>query len=369
MIEFAIDLIWVRYGKIGGGVAVVLNLLDGLLSLKNKFKIYLVVTKDNRLFFSKFIKDERFNEIVVNVNSLNRKQTVLYQNVFLASLLKKKGIGICLEPDNYIPIINRGNIKYITVIHDLQGMHYPRNFTLAKNLWMRLNWKNAFHFSKKIVAISNFTKKDILSFFNVRCDIQVIYNPICFYNDGKVEFESFAEKLGIKKYDYYYTVSSMDANKNLITLLKMMKILKDRGIRKKLVISGVGTGKKLDMFISIVNDMDIADKIVMTGFVSSSIRDSLYEHCELFLFPSIFEGFGMPPLEAAYFGSKVLTTKMTSIPEATQNAVGYVDNPFDAVEWAEKVLSKDKLQMRTVDFDLYSNVIIAEQYLKAIESL
>ena len=366
---FAIDLLWVRYGEIGGGVAVVLNLLDGLVSLKERYNVYLIVTRDNRNLFLKYFDDDRFHEITVNINSLNRKETIIYQNIHLSSLLKKNGICICLEPDNYIPMIRRGNVKYVTIIHDLQSMHYPENFTILKKTWLKLNWKNAFKYSRKIIAISQFTKNDILSFFNVKCPIHVIYNPIEINTDEIADFDILAKKYGIEKKEYYYTVSSMDANKNLITLLRTMKVLKNKGMNKKLVISGVGSSKKVGHFNSIVKEMGLVDDIIVTGFVCNAERNALYQNCELFLFPSIYEGFGMPPLEASILGAKVLTTRLSSIPEITQNAVNYVNDAFNAEEWVEKIIHSEKMKKSKIDLLQYDKIVVAKQYIDIVESL
>ena len=369
MKTFAIDLVWARYGSIGGGVAVVINLLDGLIALDDEYLVYLVVTKDNKKLFAKYLKDRRFRSIVANVNSLNRIQTVFYQNFILAKALKRNGIRICLEPDNYIPVINRGKINFIAVIHDLQALHYPQNFSLKKRLWLKLNWFIAFKYSKKIIAISKFTKDDILSHFKVCGQITVVYDPINISMNELADFEKVEKSFGIEKKEFYYTVSSMGANKNLITLLKMIKVLKEKGVNKKLVISGVGSVMDLKSFNLLIENMGIKDCVVTTGFVDNAIRNTLYKNCEVFLFPSIFEGFGMPPLEAALFGAKVITTKKSGIPEVTQNALIYINNPIDPQEWANKVLAIEKLKTHCIDYTLYNKDVIAKKYLDVIMSL
>lgn len=369
MIIFAIDLLWVRYGKIGGGVAVVLNLLDGFSLLCEKFKIYLIVTKDNQKLFSKYIRDSRFEFIVDDINSDNRKRTVIAQNLTLAKQLKDNNISICLEPDNQMPIFYRGKIKYVTVIHDLQALHFPNYFSKSKMLWLKVNWWNVFKHSSQIIAISEFTKNDILRHFKVSENkIDVIYDPIVIDADDISDFESVLNRYGIKEKNFYYTVSSLGKNKNLITLLDMMSILKEKGYTdKKLVISGIGGGKMLNDFIRLIEEKDIASNVIVTGFVDNTIRNTLYKACEVFLFPSVFEGFGMPPVEAKLFKTKVITTRESSIPEVTQNAVLYVNNPFDANEWAEKVLNTEEKDDGIINFNCYNIETIARQYLEAIK--
>ena len=369
MITFAIDLLWVRYGKIGGGVAVALNLLDGFMMLADDFKIYLVITRDNQELFAKYTVDSRFELIVADVISNDRKRTVIAQNLLLAKILHDNNIKICLEPDNTMPIIFRGKGKDVTIIHDLQALHFPEYFSKAKMMWLKINWSNTFKHADRIVAISEFTKKDILQHFNISEKIvDVIFDPVVVDKNDVADLSEVYEKYNLKEKDYYYTVSSLGKNKNLITLLDMMSILKEKGYEhKKLVISGIGEGKDKDNFIRIAEEKGITDNVILTGFVDNATRNALYKGCEVFLFPSIFEGFGMPPIEAKYFNAKVITTRESSIPEVTQNAVIYVCDPYDAVEWAERVLKTDEQDKGVIDCNQYNIATIARQYLDVIK--
>ena len=368
--RFAIDLLWVRYGKIGGGVAVVINLLDGLIKTQEDFEAYLIITEDNLELFERYSADSRFKIVSIESKSDDRKKTVWLQNIALAGQLKKHGVSICLEPDNYIPILRKGKVDYITVIHDLQALHYPDNFSRSKRVWLKINWINALAFSKKIIAISEFTKNDIINHFHIRKEkITVVYDPININEDEIADFSICKERFGIEEKEYFYTVSSMGKNKNLETLLDMMKVLKQRGNKRKLVISGIGEGEPKKRLISIAEEKGIEEQISLTGFVNNDIRNTLYKHCAAFLFPSVFEGFGMPPLEANLFGARVITTKLTSIPEATQNSVEYVEDAYDGVEWANKLDENVSDNIKAIDFSKYEITNIAEQYLKVIDSV
>ena len=307
---------------------------------------------------------------MIKGDSLNRRSTVILQNTKLAKALQKEHLEVCLEPDNYMPIWSKRNIRYITVVHDLQAIHFPENFKKSKLIWLRLNWKNVFDNSKKIIAISEYTKKDIINHFHVQKDrIDVIYDPIVIRDDEITDFDPISQKYNIKKNEYYYTVSSLAKNKNLITLLHMMRILKSNGINKKLVISGIGSGASAERFYSLLDEMGLSDFVLLTGFVDNATRNSLYQNCEYFLFPSIFEGFGMPPLEASVFGAKVITTNLSSIPEATQGALYYVNDALDPNEGVNAVISGYSSPNSSIDFTKYDIRVIAKQYLEAIREI
>ena len=87
----------------------------------------------------------------------------------------------------------------------------------------------------------------------------------------------------------------------------------------------------------VIKEEQLEDDIIFTKFVDNPERNLLYKSCKAFLFPSIFEGFGMPPLEAMAFGVPVLTTKETSILEVTGGLCNYVDSPLDPDEWKKKI--------------------------------
>ncbi len=111
--------------------------------------------------------------------------------------------------------------------------------------------------------------------------------------------------------------------------------------------------------------------IVVTGYVDDQCLGALYENCSLFVFPSVFEGFGMPPVEAMGFGCPVITTKCASLPEVTLNSAIYVEDPYDAGELCGKInMVVNNLSCYRKDFeakaqlikDHYSPTVISEKY-------
>jgi glycosyltransferase involved in cell wall biosynthesis len=103
--------------------------------------------------------------------------------------------------------------------------------------------------------------------------------------------------------------------------------------------------------------------------VSDKERDSLYENCRLFLFPSTFEGFGMPPIEAMIKGAKVVTTKCGSIEEITHSKASYVDDPLSTKEWIEKIKEAELLQKKKHIFPEYELKNVTEEYLELFEGV
>ena len=153
-------------------------------------------------------------------------------------------------------------------------------------------------------------------------------------------------------------VSSLLPHKNITTLLDVMKRIKDENIDlpKQLIVSGVG-GKSREPLTEKIKEFGLEDNIQLTPFIENNERNALYKHCKAFLFPSVFEGFGMPPIEAMMFGTPVVTTRKTSIEEVTLGKADYVNDPYDVKE-----CSLDD----AIDFDVYEIKRIAKQYLDLI---
>lgn len=364
MEKIAIDLLWLRPGKVGGTESYIRNLLDGFSKLEEEFDFTLLVSKDNAKTFEKYEADGRFHLLIADVESENIAKRIIWQNLFQNQLLRKYGLKKCFEPVYCKPWLN-GGIQYTCVIHDLQALHYPEYHPFHEVAYSRLCWRMDVMNAARIVAISKWVKADIERVYH-RKDIEVIYNPIYIKEGETYEFEQIGEKYDIEKEQFFYTVSQMIPHKNLKTLIAVMdKIIHGHyDLPKKLVISGVNGNAAEDLKKQIA-EKGLQEFILLTGYVNNMERNSLYKYCHTFLFPSVFEGFGMPPIEAMLFQTRVITTKCASIPEVTQEKALYVDDPYDVDEWIECLLNKEKQE--ALDFTVYSPEQISRKYLSFLK--
>lgn len=365
--EIAIDLLWLRPRQVGGTEFYIRNLLDGFLKLDRNFRFVLMVSEDNAETFEKYEKDSRFRLLRTKVRSANIAGRILWQYFFQNRLLRKNELRRCFIPVYCRPLFN-GGITYINVIHDLQAYHYPRYHPFHEIAYSRLSWWLDSRLSRKIIAISGWVKEDILRKYKIpENKIQVIYNPILIHPDELEEPEILQRKFGVKEKGYFYTVSQMIPHKNLATLIRMMEFIKknQEKLPQKLLISGVN-GNAAEELRKTIREKNLEENVVLTGFVENQERNVLYKNCFAFLFPSIFEGFGMPPIEAMLLGATVITTKCASIPEITQNKANYVEDPFDEREWVKAIrnaVNRDD----EVDFFRYDQKRLAEDYLDFLE--
>lgn len=360
--KIAVDLLWLRPRQVGGTEFYIRNLLDGFLKLREEYHLTLLVSKDNKDSLQHYAKDGRITLLVADVESANIARRILWQFFCQNALLRKHHIRKCFIPVYCRPLLN-GGITYVNTIHDLQAAHYPEYHPFHEVAYSRLCWWLDVHFSRHIVVISDWVREDIIDRYHVSPDkITTIYNPITVDPDELVPMEEIAGKYGVEEKQYYYTVSQLIPHKNLRTLIEVMRLIKEQGneLPHRLLISGVN-GESRTALERQISEKGLQQEVTLTGFVENAERNALYKFSRAFLFPSIFEGFGMPAIEAMLFGTVVITTDRTCIPEVTQGKANYVTDPYDAQEWI-RVMENPVDRIREMDFTLYDQERLTRQY-------
>ncbi len=371
--RIAISLLWLRYKSSGGVESFSRNILDGLKNHRDDNYYILVCSNDNADSFTSYENDARFEVYRCDVNTRDTKKMLFYENFRLDRLISRLNVDLCFVPTYRMPLFISKN-RYVVVIHDLIAYWYPQNFSVLRRKWLQWGWKRSVKKAKRVVVISEFVRNDIIMHFGPKFNdkIFVIYNPIL----PSMKYEDFhiaGTEYGIGKYDYFYTVSSTAKHKNLSTIIRMMgEYAKKYGREKtpKLLISGVGqvgpeakTHFITNEILNLINDLSLEDICILTGFVSDERRNTLMQNAKIFLFPSVFEGFGMPPVEALEMGTPVVTTKCTALPEVTHGKCIYVEDPYSVEEWLNNVEKCDTINRKKHSFTEYGIDSITQSYL------
>lgn len=358
--KIGIDLLWVRPGICGGTESYIRNLMHGFGRYDSKNEYILFAAKDNADTFVEYKEYSNMKLEVCPAVCASQIKRLLWENLHLDREAKKQGVDVMFIPVYSKPRTYGSGIPYVCVIHDLQALHYPEYFSKARCAFMKMMWRHTCKTAKSLVTISEYSKNDIISHYPIAKDkCSVIYISVDVSESG-LEATYLEQKYHIVKENYFYCVSSMLPHKNLETLLRMMVILKKQGNKMPLVISGVG-GQK-EEFQKMVEKLGIGDMVIDTGFVSDKERDCLYENCKMFLFPSVFEGFGMPTIEAMSRGKHVVTTRKSCLEEVTKGRAVYVENPYDEIEWGKKVQWALTLPEEKQEFPEYHLRNVTEQY-------
>lgn len=235
-----------------------------------------------------------------------------------------------------------------TIFHDLKDL---KTYTGLSYWNVRFVFLVALLKSKRIIAISNFVKKDILRVYPFVSNrrIEVIYNSI---NIPKSNW-----KRKILPFDYILYVSTLLKYKNLLTLLKAFYAIKDK-INYKLVIIGRESPYWRDILLPYIVENHMEDRIIhVAEHISDEALAAYYQGASLFVHPSLHEGFGYTPIEAAMFEIPVLTNKSTALYETTMGLLNYYEPADDSNALAEKIISV--LQNPPSRIELHN---IAERY-------
>lgn len=249
-------------------------------------------------------------------------------------------------------------------------LHYPINHPFYEVAYSRLCWRMDAYNAHCIITISNWVKEDIVKHYN-RDDVKVIYNPIMIDKDDVCDLSVIENRYSVSEKSYFYTIAQLIPHKNFDTLIRMMNVIRKEHyeLPQKLLITGVNGNSEYTLK-RMIEEYNLKDNIILTGFLNNTERNTLYKNAHTFLFPSVFEGFGMPPIEAMLLGVNVVTTKCTCIPEVTLNSATYVENPYDEYEWIEKIEKIEKAEDDLIEknFNQYNIFTISKKYVEVLYS-
>lgn len=338
----AVSTLFLKPGKVGGAEFMVKNLLHGLNAVR---------ADEDRLFV---ISDARW-QVRGRQHGLVWRDAPRGKNRFTqawkaVNTWAREADGFLLP--NYFtpPTPALRHTRAITVIHDLQYIHYPEHFSIQKRAWLRIAHKMTLRKADRVVVLSEFVRQDVLTRYGNGWahKLSVIPNPIDFERfDGEADLPpTLSTLLDAGDHRILLSVAAHYPHKNLATLIRAFAMLANKpGFDDvKLVLVGQ-LGKQLIGMIpgrnveGLIHELKLDDRVFTTGFISSASVGMLYRQADVFVFPSLFEGFGMPAVEALGFGLPVLTTRCASLPEVTLGMAHYVDEPTQPGAWADALIT------------------------------
>ncbi len=322
------------------------TLIQSLATCYPEHQYYLLNPKPaNRLFTPSF----------TNVFEIQPKRLIdkLLRSFWRSNSVKKELIKYNIQLyhglSHEIPMgIQRTNICSVVTIHDLIFERYPHQYNPIDVQIYRFKFKNACKHADKIIAISKQTKEDIIHYYGIHPDkIEICYQSCNVSFSSRVdvkEIDLLKQRYGLPQ-NYFLYVGSIIERKNLLVICKAMQQLGSK-LPMPLVVIGNGTGykKKIQTFIQehhlenkiiFLSDNPIAKKDF--AFKTAQNFPALYQGATAVIYPSIFEGFGIPVLEALWSKVPVITSKTSCLPETGGNAAYYVD-PYSTEEMANAML-------------------------------
>lgn len=337
--RIGIDLSFIRPDhKNGGTEAAIKNLIKGFEEIKASGEI-----ADEFIYFVHRDIYKDYHKIfpgltyaVYDMKGPHALRTIIFQTCYLPKLAEEKKLELLYFPTFQTGLKNRWSIPLVVNPHDIQYKYYPEYFSPLKRIYFQLFYRNALKKSDKIIAISRYVGGSYKKYFAkyVQGKMSLIYDPIDFSGEKEVE-----EVQGVTK-DFILCVNSLAKHKNLMTLIKAFQILIEnpRVLEPiKLVIAGAqwnGAGELAEY----IKENRLEDKVVLTGFLTDGQLRYLYRHAKVFVTPSLYEGFGMTPIEAMAAGCPVISSKETSLYEVTMGRVFYYEPAGDEKALYEAML-------------------------------
>lgn len=256
----------------------------------------------------------------------------------LSREIKKNPPDVLFVPSHTLPL-NLPKRSVIT-IHDVAFRYLKSSYSFFQYQHLDRSTRRAVRRADKIIVPSAATAEDLAVFYNCPPE-KIVHIDHGFSPPSSVDDDIFNKSEVFKYFDinpstpYILFVGRLESKKNLERLVRAFSIFQKRHPDYKLVLAGK-RGVGFSGILRTVRELNMGHSVIMPGYITEEEKHALYKYCKVFAFCSLYEGFGLPILEAFYHGKPVLTSNLSSMPEVGKDAVLYVD-PHDAACIAEKI--------------------------------
>ncbi len=302
---------------------------------------------------------------------------IAWEQMTLPGLIRQRHIDVLHSPVNVLPLRLPQQCAGVVTLHDLAFLRYPDVLTRAKRLYHRSFTVRSIRRATMVIAVSESTKQDVVALAGVDAErVRAVYTCI----DEKFsrrpalnEVETLRRERGLSE-GYLLYLGTLEPRKNILTLIEAYALLRDRyGRREKLVIAG-SKGWLYESIFARVKALNLTDEVVFPGFVKDEEQVIWYTAASAFAYPSLYEGFGIPVAEALACGTPVVTSTVSSLPEAGMDVALTVE-PQDAQAMAaalhtaltdERVRTRSR-QMASTVVQRFSAQKMVEQTVQVYE--
>jgi glycosyltransferase involved in cell wall biosynthesis len=323
------------------------NLISGLARIDRDNQYVMIQNSNDR---QKTMEVDNFKTVYVSYPRFSTK-TLL----FLHKVIHRERIDVFHSPSIMFPLFAKCPV--VLTVHDLIPLRFYRGHSRHRLLpfWIiKLIIFTALKKADQIITVSQFTRNEILNFAPFfRKRINVIYNSL------SNTFKKTSAKDGIQSVEREFSwprrmilyAGSMKPHKNIDRLLKAFNQLKQKGeVEDVCMVLGGGEKENITRLKKLALELGIDGNVIFTGMLSAEELTGLMNLADVFVFPSLYEGFGLPPLEAMACGTPVVTSNAGSLPEVVGDAALLVDpeNVEDIASAIERVLTDERLREELV---------------------
>lgn len=316
--------------ELGGIVVYTKNLIESLLELDRS---------NQYIFIYNNPISKRYSSIYPNVKEIVIRfpNKLLWDQYLVKRVIEKEKIDIIFNPKLSIPVFSTA--KTVLTMHGLEQFAVSHIFKKLDRLYFTLMMPIYCRFADAIISMTETGKRDLIKYLKVKGDkiyvINEAYNKRFRVIEDKVYLQGVRERYKLPP-QFVLFVGGLTPLKNFSNILRAIKYLKESlGIRVKLVSVGFKRWK-YESDLRLIADLGLTEDIVMLGFIPDEDMPAIYNMASCFVFPSLYEGFGIPVLEAQACGCPVITSNTGALPEVSGGACLLVD-PYNYIEIAESI--------------------------------
>ncbi|OAN37084.1 glycosyl transferase family 1 [Chloroflexus islandicus] len=236
---------------------------------------------------------------------------------------------------NVAPLLSP--VPTVITIHDLAFIRFPQTFRAYNRIYLDLATRLSARRASRILAVSEHTKREVVGLLGIPSE-RVIVTPNAarshFHPPAPAAIEQLRARHGLPERFVLY-VGTLEPRKNLTTLLEAFALVSQSVPDVPLLIGG-GKGWMYEPIFARLEQLNLRDRVKFAGYIPEEELPLWYAAATVFVFPSIYEGFGMPPLEAMACGTPVITSNTSSLPEVVGDA-GLMVAPTDPIALAEAI--------------------------------
>lgn len=297
----------------------------------------------DRPYDQKFIFGTNIKPVVIGPKARHPLLWRIWYDIRIPQILKKNKIDLFVSCDGMCSL--NTNVPQCIVVHDLAFLHYPAGSKKSHLSFFKKFTPKFISKAQSVITVSEFSKNDIIKNYQTEPNkIKVVYNGVreIFYPLSHESRELVRKKYSDSK-EYFICVGSIHPRKNLINLLKAFSVFKKRmQSGMKLMIVG-RLAWKYDSFLSSLENYKYKSDVILSGFVEDAELGNLIGAAYAMVYPSLFEGFGVPVLEALKCNVPVITSSGSAMEEVTKGKALYVDeNSYSDIAEKMMILYKDE---------------------------
>jgi glycosyltransferase involved in cell wall biosynthesis len=335
-----IPLYAIRHTQIGGTEFALYNLIHGLCTTGIEVALHVGRERDLSKEFLSWTRDAPGVTLSVSGGLPGPKGMRFLEELWFSQ--RQRTTDWTLFPNYFCPpsVLHRAHAPAV-ILHDIQYKCFPQYHSLKRRMWLDSYLPLMFQHSEMVALISRSELSLVEQHFGheAAAKCAVIHNAIDWNRLEYSDSEESQISLPEKRDRYILSVCHQFPHKNVHTLLKAFSVISQQDDEVELYLVGSCSTENRD-FVHRILRSDVADRVHLTGFVSDADLGRLYSGAEMFVLPSLYEGFGMPAVEALGLGVPTIVSNSYALPEVTLGHADYVDNPLDVDEWVDAITGR-----------------------------